>query len=194
MVLPNESSGIALSSSTCAPGWNSAVRPHARGPCLHSGLCMPLWSIVAPNVVPSLALSLHLMFSGMSISLAYVAALQCAFGLRVPSSGALQVLPVPGPPSDLSTFCVSLLRVHHSAASNCAMVRMIFDRVRCACPCTCSAGKCASLIVPQDPLRRSQFMSCIVGELDFAVVIDFHTCMLQVCSCFLCLFAVWFVP
>ena len=55
--------------------------------------------------------------------LACVAALQCAFGRRVPSSGALHVPPVPGPPaSGLLSFSFSSLCAHLSAASICAML------------------------------------------------------------------------
>ena len=64
------------------------------------------------------------MFCGMLI--ACVAALQCAFGMRVPSGGAL-LPPVPGPPaSGLRSFCLSLLRAHLSA-SIFARLRMILE-------------------------------------------------------------------
>ena len=113
------------------------------GPSLHSWLCIPPWSSVASHDEPSFVLSLHLMFCGMLMHpiLACVAALQCAFGMSVPSGGALQVPPVPGPPaSGLLSFSFSLLCVHLSAASIFAMLRMILERVRCAGPCVCSAG------------------------------------------------------
>ena len=56
----------------------------------------------------------------MQPTLACVAALQCALGMNVPSGGALQVPPVPGPPaSGLRYFSTSLLRTHLSAASIC---------------------------------------------------------------------------
>ena len=105
--------------------------------------CVPPWSNVASHDEPPFVLSLHLMFCGMLMHpiLACVAALQCAFGTSVPSGGALQVPPVPGPPaSGLRSFSFSLLCVHLSAASIFAMLRMILERVRCAGPCVCSAG------------------------------------------------------
>ena len=151
-----KSSGIALSRSTCAPVlrssppsvvWTARWGRILAGPSLHSWLCIPLWSIIASHVVPPLVLSLHLMFCGMLMHpiLACVAALQCAFGRRVPSGGALHVPPVPGPPaSGLLSFSSSSLRAHLSAASICAMFRMILERVRCAGPCVCSAGLFAS--------------------------------------------------
>ena len=112
-------------------GLNRAVRLHSRGPLLAQltvyatlvdcySACCAFFRLEPSNYVWR--------------DVDAVAALQCASNLGEPSGNALQVLPVPGPPaSDLRTFSVSLLRVRLSAASICAVVRMIFERVRWAC-------------------------------------------------------------
>ena len=133
-----KSSGIALSRSTCAPVlgssppsvvwilWVAVVLVPA-----YIAVCVPLGSSVVSRSEPPFALSLHMVFCGMLMqpTLACAAALQCALGMRVPFGGALQIPPALG----------SGLR-----ASICATLRMIRDSVRCAWPCTCSAGLFAS--------------------------------------------------
>ena len=143
---------MGLSLSTCAPalrnipppppqGLNRAVRLHSRGPLLAQ------LTVYANLVDCCSACCAFLRFEPSNYvwrDVDAVAALQCAINLGEPSGNAIQVLPVPGPPaSDLRTFSVSLLRVRLSAASICAVVRMIFERVRWACPCSCSAGRFA---------------------------------------------------
>ena len=139
---------------------------------------VPLVSIVISQGDPPFAL--HFVFCGMLMqpSLACVAALQCALGMRVPSDGAHQVPPVPGPPaSGLRVFSFSLLCVHLSAASIRALLRMILECSQCWAVQLNNWVVCLTAVFC-DPLGLVYGVVRLVAELDLFSFIDIHACTL----------------